>query len=188
MRDRLIGLLALLLTLQSPPIAGATLAGVTFPDRIEIDGHSLVLNGLGVRKKLFIKVYVGTLYLPQKEASAPNVLGADSLRRMVFHFLYGVSKGQMCDAWEKGLRDNIPAPSSQVTENFTQLCAWMEEIPKGHEMTLTYAPGHGTDVEVNGKHKGILAGKPTTDAIMSTWIGANPDPGQDFKKAVLGIP
>src|SRR5579862_7726247 len=77
MRNRLIGLLTLLLTLQPPPIAGATLAGVTFPDRIDIDGHSLVLNGLGVRKKLFIKVYVGALYLPQKEASAPNVLGAD---------------------------------------------------------------------------------------------------------------
>jgi hypothetical protein len=64
----------------------------------------------------------------------------------------------------------------------------MEEIPKGHEMTLTYAPGHGTDVEVNGIHKGVLVGKPTTDAVLSTWIGDNPDAGEDFKRAVLGTP
>jgi hypothetical protein len=188
MRDRIIGWLALVLILLPVPAATATLAGVTVLDKMEIDGHALVLNGVGLRKKLFIKVYVGALYLPQKELSAPKALGADSFRLMVFHFLYSVSREQMCDAWGKGLRDNTPAPATQVTENFTQLCAWMEEIPKDHELRLTYAPGHGTDVEVNGKHKGVLVGKPTADAILSTWIGVNPDPGQDFKKAVLGSP
>jgi hypothetical protein len=47
-------------------------------------------------------------------------------------------------------------------------------------------PGSGTTVEVNGKMKGTLPGKATADAILATWIGPDPAPGQDFKNAVLG--
>ena len=53
-------------------------------------------------------------------------------------------------------------------------------------MTFTYLPGQGTAVEVNGKAKGTPPGKPTADAILATWIGPKPDPGEDFKKALLG--
>jgi Chalcone isomerase-like len=51
---------------------------------------------------------------------------------------------------------------------------------------MTYVPGEGTTVEVNGKSKGTLPGKEVADAILATWIGPDPDPGADFKKAVLG--
>jgi len=51
---------------------------------------------------------------------------------------------------------------------------------------LTYLPGQGTQVEVNGKTKGTLPGKPTADAVLATWIGPHPGPGEDFKKGVLG--
>ena len=44
----------------------------------------------------------------------------------------------------------------------------------------------GTRVEVNGKVKGTIPAKPTADAILATWIGPNPGPGEDFKQAVLG--
>jgi hypothetical protein len=47
-------------------------------------------------------------------------------------------------------------------------------------------PGEGTTVEVGGKTKGSLPGKATADAILATWIGPDPAPGADFKKAVLG--
>jgi len=168
------------------PATTATLAGVTLPDKADVGGQSLVLNGLGLRTKLFIKVYVGGLYLPQKERSAEKVLAADAPRRMVFHFLYGVNKNQMCDAWKEGLEDNTPKATPEVKQAFTTLCSWMEEIPKGQTMALTYTPGEGTKVEVNGKVKGTLPGKPTADAILATWIGPKPGPGPDFKKAVLG--
>jgi Chalcone isomerase-like len=105
---------------------------------------------------------------------------------MVMHFLYGVNKEQMCDAWKEGLDQNAPKASAEVKKNFATLCGWMEQIPKGNQLILTYVPGEGTAVEVNGKAKGTLPGKPTADAILNTWIGPDPGPGADFKKAVLG--
>jgi chalcone isomerase-like protein len=178
--------LALALALAPTPAAAATLAGVTLPDKAEAGGQPLVLDGLGLRKKFFVKVYVGGLYLPAKERSPAKVLAADAPRRMSFHFLYSVSAKQMCDAWDEGLADNSPSAAAEVKAAFKTLCTYMEDIPKGHEMVLTYVPGQGTKVEVNGKTKGTLPGKPTADAVLATWIGPHPGPGEDFKQAVLG--
>lgn len=184
MRKILLGIACTLL-LAAPAVA-ATLAGVTLPDRAEVGGKTLVLNGLGLRKKFVVKVYVGGLYLGSKEKSAAKILGADEPRRMVMHFLYGVSKDQMCEAWSEGLTANTPNASAEVKKNFTTLCSWMEAIDEGNQIVLSYVPGKGTDVSVNNKAKGTLPGKPTADALLATWLGSKPGPGDDFKKAVLG--
>jgi Chalcone isomerase-like len=189
MRKLLLGALFISSVLLAPaaaPAAAATLAGVTLPDKADAGGQALVLNGLALRTKFFIKVYVGGLYLPAKERSPAKVMGADAPRRMSFHFLYSVSAKQMCDAWDEGLADNSPAAAGEVKAGFKTLCSYMEAIPKGNEMVLTYLPGQGTQVEVNGKAKGTLPGKPTADAVLATWIGPHPGPGEDFKKGVLG--
>ena len=184
MRTRLLAVLVLLLT-ASAAQAG-TLAGVTLPDKAEVDGHSLVLNGMGLRSKLIIKVYVGGLYLPQKEKSAQKILAADTPRRMALNFIYDVSKDQMCEAWDDGLEANVPNASAEVKKNFQTLCGWMNGVGKGQQLVMTYLPGQGTRVEIAGKLKGTIPGKPTADAILSTWIGPDPAPGKDFRKAVLG--
>src|SRR6185295_20352072 len=51
-------------TLVLAATAGAaTVGGVKINDMAMVGDHHLVLNGAGVRKKLFIKVYTGALYL-----------------------------------------------------------------------------------------------------------------------------
>jgi len=183
MRSKMAAALSLAIAI---PALALTLAGVNLEDHATVAGQTLVLNGAGLRKKLFIKVYVGGLYLPAKQSNAAAVLAADTPRRMVMHFLYSVSKDQMCDAWNEGLENNSKNASAEVKGAFKTLCNLMEPIPKGNRLVLTYVPGTGTTVEVNGKNKGTLPGKATSDAILATWIGPDPGPGQDFKKSVLG--
>ena len=188
MRTLSIALLCTLaLALAAPvPVAAASLAGVTLPDKVEVDGQPLVLNGLGLRSKFGFKVYVAGLYLPNKERSAQKVLGADVPRRMVLSFLRDVGKDDMCDAWNEGLEANTPNASAQVKKDFATLCGYMGDVAKGQQMVFTYVPGTGTRVEVAGKAKGTIAGKATADAILATWLGPEPGPGEGFKKAVLG--
>ncbi len=188
MRIRPATLLTLLLAATSLPASarGMSLAGVTLPETVDLAGNSLILNGIGLRKKFFIKVYVGGLYLGARESSAARAIGTDGPRRMVMQFLFGVSKEQLCDAWKEGLEDNTPNAPPEVKKGFDSLCGWMEAIEKGNQIVLTYLPEQGTTVEVNGKVKGILPGKATADAILNTWIGPKPGPGNDFKTAVLG--
>jgi len=186
MRPKMMPLLLSLMLLVPTLASAASLANVTLEDKITVNGQTLVLNGLGLRKKFFIKVYVGGLYLQAKMSIPASILASDTSRRMTMAFLYSVSKDQMCDAWEEGLTANVPNASADVKSGFKTLCSWMEPIPKGNRLVLTYVPGTGTTVEVNGKPKGTLPGKATADAIVSTWIGPKPAMGDDFKNAVLG--
>lgn len=179
-------ILAAALTVVTVTASAATVAGVNIADTADVSGHKLVLNGAALRKKLFIKVYVGALYLHAKQSNAAAVLADDAPRRQVMHFLYDVNKGKMAEAWEEGLEDNTPKASPEVKTAFKSLSAWMEDMKEGQTIVLTYVPGTGTTVEVNGKNKGTLAGKAVADAILSTWIGPKPGPGADFKKGVLG--
>src|SRR3954454_20695716 len=168
------------------PLIAATLADVNLENSVSVNNPTLVLNGLGLRKKFFIKVYVGGLYLPAKNKDAAAILATDASRRMVMHFLYSVSKDQMCDAWSEGLEANTPNSSAEVKGGFKTLCSLMEPIPKGNRLVITYVPGTGTIVEINGKVKGTIPAKATADAIVATWIGPKPAMGDDFKNAVLG--
>lgn len=183
MRNFAIFLLALLLTTSA--IAG-TLAGVTLPDKVEVSGQALVLNGMGLRKKLKTRVYVGGLYLPQKEKSAQAILAADTPRRMVLAFIHDVDQQQMCEAWNEGLEARASKAAPEVKQNIATLCGWLAGAGKGQQLVLTYIPGEGTHVEFAGQAKGILPGKATADAMLATWIGPDPAPGANFKKAILG--
>ena len=164
----------------------STVAGVKLDDTVNVNGQNLVLNGAGIRKKLFIKVYVGALYLSAKQSNAAAILASDAPRRMVMHFVFNVGKGKIAEGWDEGLEANTPNASAEVKANFKTLASWMEDMKSGQQIVLTYVPGTGTTVDVNGHTKGTLAGKATADAILATWIGPKPGPGGDFKNAVLG--
>jgi hypothetical protein len=179
-------ILAAALTVVSVTASAATVAGVNMADTAEIAGTKVVLNGAALRKKFVVKVYVGALYLPSKQNNAAAIMAADAPRRQVMHFLYDVDKEKMVEAWTDGLKDNTPNASAEVKTAFQTLSTWMEDMKEGQRIVLTYAPGTGTTVEVNGKSKGTLGGKAVADAILNTWIGPKPGPGADFKKGILG--
>jgi hypothetical protein len=181
--------LALVAVAVSPfataPAAAAELAGVRMDDSIQVGDQSLVLNGQGLRKKLFIKVYVGGLYLQEKASDPARIVAADQPRQMVMAFLRGVSEGQMADAWNDCLEANNGGASSTVRQQFGQLSGWMSDVGDGDRMVFTYQPGEGTEVEVKGESRGRIDGKPFADALLNCWLGPEP-PSEDFKDGLLG--
>ncbi len=167
------------------PAVAANLGDVTMPDSVQVGDQTLVLNGMGLREKFFIDVYVAGLYLPQKQTSGQAILSSDTPRRTVMHFVFDVDKGKICGAWDESLEANVPKASADLEKDFQTLCSWMEDLGKGQEMTFTYVPGTGTEVEVKGQSKGTIEGKPFADAIFASWIGDHPATAK-LKKGLLG--
>ena len=161
------------------------LAGVTMTDTTQVGDQELVLNGMGLRKKAIVKVYVAGLYLPTKQKDAGKILDSDTPRQLVMDFKFGVSGEKMCGAWNDCLEANVADASDQIKADFKQLCGYMDDMGKGDKMVFTYVPGKGTESSVKGQSKGTIAGKPFADALYSCWIGPNP-PGEAFKKGLLG--
>ncbi len=183
-------LIASLLTSATLPMAadtGRTLNGVTMPATIEVEGHTLHLNGMALRKKFIVKVYVAGLYVSSTSSSADEILAADAPRQMVMHFISGHgTKGKMCGAWNDGLKDNTPGAPAELTQQFADLCGMMVDIKDGESLVLTYVPETGTKIEIAGMERGVVPGKAFADAVLRCWIGPKPGPGEGFKKGVLG--
>jgi len=187
LRRVILAVMVVLMLMPSYSLFAATYKGVTMEDSITVDGQTLVLNGMALRKKFIFKVYVAGLYLPQKETSAEKILGSDGMRRLVMHWVRGVGTGKINDAWYEGLEANTPNHSPEVKKQFDTLCSYMEEVKDGDLIVFTYIPGKGTTVQVKGKEKGVIEGKEFADALFACWIGPKPGPGEDFKEDLLGL-
>jgi hypothetical protein len=167
----------------SVSVLAATLADVTLPDSITVGNQTLVLNGMGVRSKMFIKVYVGGLYVEKKTSDAAAIIQSDTAKRVVLQFVYGeVTKEQMVEAFDEGFKNNAPsAPKAQVQ----QLVGALETMKKGEQMVVTYVPGTGTTLAIRGKDKVTIPGLPFAQAVFSVWFGPKP-PTSDLKNGMLG--
>jgi chalcone isomerase-like protein len=164
-----------------------TVSGISMPLTVDAGGQTLHLNGMALRKKIIVAVYVAGLYLAAPSTKPDEILGADAPRRMVMHFKHDVDKKKMCDAWSEGLENNTANPSADLKGQFGTLCEAMQDIKDGQTMVFTYVPGQGVEVEVNGANRGVIGGKEFADAMLRCWIGPKPGPGEGFKKKLLGL-
>ncbi len=182
---RTVLLTTLLALIMLPGAFAGELVGVSMPDTTQVGDEELQLNGMGLRKKAFIKVYVAGLYLPAKQTDPQKILGADSARKLVMNFKYDVSASKLCGGWDEGLENNTPGAGQAVKDDFATLCEYMEDMEKGEVISFTYQPGTGTEVTVKGTDKGTIEGKDFADGLFACWLGDEP-PSEDFKEGLLG--
>src|SRR6478752_4420283 len=81
-------------------------AGVKMPDTLTVEGKTLKLNGMGLRKKLMFKVYVAGLYLENKSNAPLTVIASDQVKQMQLHVLRSLKAAQVTEAIEEGFEKN----------------------------------------------------------------------------------
>jgi hypothetical protein len=163
----------------------ANLAGVTLPDTVQVAANKLVLNGLGLRTKFVVKVYVAGLYLEQKSSDANAIIKADEPKRIVMQFLRDVSKKQVADGFEESFNNNSPDAKKTMKADIDRFLDALEPIKQGEQMVFTYVPGTGTTMSISGKDKVTIAGPAFAQVLFSVWLGPKP-PNADLKKGLLG--
>ncbi len=169
------------------PAHAKKVAGVDFPETIEVAGKALKLNGAGLRKKFIIKVYAGGLYLTEPSRDADAVIAADAPKRVRMVFLRDVTKNQIMDAYRDGFRANSGGPNlDALLQQLKTIEPAIPNMREGGEMFVTYVPGQGTIVGAAGGGKPVtVPGKDFADAMFRNWLGREPADG-DLKKSMLG--
>lgn len=176
--------LAALVALSTTAAAGE-LAGVTMADTATVGGQPLLLNGIGLREKYFVDVYVGGLYLPSKTTSGSSAVEQDVAKRIVMHFIYKeVTAAQMAETFAEGLA-KLDDPSA-LQAKFDKLNSWLQDAHKGDIVVLDYVPGTGTTMSFNGTTKGTIEGVDFMKAIWSIYVGPNPA-NKKLKSGMLGL-
>jgi long-chain acyl-CoA synthetase len=169
---------------------GAEVAGVRLDDSAHVGSQNLVLNGAGLRVKLFFKVYVAGLYLAEKTNSAAAVLAMRGAKRVSMTLMRNLTAKQLIDALEGGLRANIaPAEFESLKPRVERLSAIMGAIgsaESGSVIALDYIPDIGTRVMLNGQPRGEpIDGEDFNLALLKIWLGDDPV-DKSLKKALLG--
>ena len=186
MKKNLVWFSALFFVLFAGVAHALEIESVQVEDRIALgkNGPQLVLNGAGVRYKMFfVKVYVGALYLTAKKSDADEIIADSGPKRVAMHILIDeLTAQELTASLNNALAANhIPAELALIESRIRELNRMMNSIgviKKGGVIHLDYLPGTGTRVTVNGEQKIIIKGEDFFQAMLRIWIGRKPVDGR----------
>ncbi len=156
--------------------------GVNLPDTASVEGQTLKLVGMGLRKKWFFDVYVAGLYLTDP---AQDALSADLPRRVVLVLLRDLDSHKVSDSIREGFERNSAAELPKLNDRLAQLSHVLPDVKRGQTLSLTYLPGKGTVVKSQGQELTTIPGKDFADALFAVWLGKVPA-DQHLKEQLLG--
>ncbi|MCP5276944.1 MAG: chalcone isomerase family protein [Thiobacillus sp.] len=188
----LLGLFTLFLAWAMPAPASPralAVAGVPLTDQVSVAGQKLLLNGAGLRRILFLKVYVAALYLPERRHEPRAILDRDIPRSLRVTLLRDLSTDQNIEALKGGLvANNNAAEMEAIQAELAQFLGYLKgvhEVTAGTVIHLDYVPGEGTRVGVNGRPLGSVPGRAFNRALLRIWLGEDPIQAS-LKDALLG--
>lgn len=168
--------------------AQMTVNGVSLPAKLKTSSTEFTLNGAGVRKKAFFKVYVLGLFLREKNKDAADIIKANEEMAVRLQITSSVvSSGNMSSAikegFEKSLKGNYNAMKPKI-EAFIEIFS-KDEIKEGDVFLLDYVPNVGLKSFKNGKLLATTEGEDFKKGLFGIWLGPDPvDSG--LKTSILG--
>jgi hypothetical protein len=183
---RTLPALAAALSLLPAAAEAKEVAGVAIPDTAQVGGKTLALNGAGIRKRVFIKVYVGALYLEARSGDPEAIVAADAPKAVRMHFLRGVEKEKVLGAFREGFEKNSRATAAAAASKLEAVDKVLPpEVKVGQVLVVAYVPGAGSTVGLEGGASATVEGKEFADALFRNWIGKEPA-DEGLKEGMLG--
>jgi len=159
--------------------AAAEVAGIKFDDTEQVAGQPIVLNGVGLRTRLFFKVYAMGLYLPNKEATASAAIAAMGAKRVHIVTLRDLTAEQFAEALVKGFAENHEATEMAKLQDrldeFKTTLLSIGAAKTGTQISIDFVPGSGTRLVVGGSQKGKdITGEDFYAGLLRIWLGSKP--------------
>jgi hypothetical protein len=163
----------------------AELAGVRVPEMMQADGHTLRLNGFGLRTYsiLRIHVYVAALYLQYPSADPRQILDSPETKVLTVRFLRDVGADTARKAWSDGLENNCLAPCHLDPNDVARFLAVMPAMHDGDNYSFLFTQ-RGVTVTIGGQPVGVISNPVFARAMLASFLGPNPG-SVDLKQDLL---
>jgi Chalcone isomerase-like len=188
-----IAVFAVASVLAALPAAALDVAGVRVDEKLRLGGSELVLNGSGIRYAAagLVRVYVASLYLPQKRSTATEIAALKGAKRVQINLLREINANDFSKGLMGGMRANLSQADQQKHfDSLLKLGNIFGQIPilkKGESIIVDQIPGTGVIILVNGKRVGeIFPDESFWNALLQIWIGPKPI-DESLKPVMLGI-
>ena len=153
------------------PSAAKELEGVHFADQYQSGNVTMRLSCVGLlRYKLFIKAYVAALYLGER--AAPGDVLADVPRRLELSYFWSIRGSDFGKAGDQILAQNVDAKTfAALRPRLDRINALYRDVKPRDRYSLTYVPGFGTELALNGSPLGVIEGADFGAAYFRIWLG-----------------
>lgn len=178
--------IALCLTLFLAGSAFAVeVAGVNLEPSVTVNGHALKLNGSGLRKKFFVKVYIGSLYTSKRFTTAAAALSDSGDKLIRMNFLHSkVEKEKIIAAFNEGFSNNSAELAGSVeTKKF--LALFTADFIRGDVVDLILGADGSVSASHNGRQLGTVASPKLARGVLAIYLGDKPA-DETLKKGMLG--
>ncbi len=159
------------------PLHAATvrIEQIDFDRVVTVHNTPLELYGVGLlRYRVVFRAYVGALYLGP-EASADEVWSGKTPMRLELEYFWPIRGEDFGEAAAPFLKDNLsPEEYKRIAERAAQLGGLYRDVEPGDRYALTFIPGRGTELALNGAPLGMIEGDDFASSYFRIWLGEKP--------------
>lgn len=163
------------------------IAGVTIPQSLKLESNTLELNGAGLRRKFFMDLYVGSLYVEAKTSDAASIINSKTPVAIQLDITSGmITSDRMIDTVNEGFETATDGKMDDLQERLDSfLAVFNEKIERGDQFVMKMVPGKGLSAYKNGKSLTTVEGDDFGQTLLSIWLGEKPA-DRNLKKGLLG--
>lgn len=191
-RKALAGMAGMTALAAGVPSAQAQLReveGFRFEGSIRLGGADLVLNGIGVRKRFYLPIYVAAFYVPQRSSDPEVLLSQTGPRRMALRFVREVEAELFLTSLDAGMRKHYPpaqlAAWKDQWETLSVIISRMVLARRSDHMSWDYTPEDGARLMKNSVPRvPAIQGEDFYNAVLRVWLGPQPADAE-LKKGIL---
>lgn len=166
---------SLLTFFMVPPCSyAAENRGVDFRETVKVGADVLQINGVGLLKwNYLVKVYLVGLYMP-RDTNINNVL-ADIPKRLEYYFFLDMKAADFQSTGLQLMSRNVgEAKANELLPELDAFNNLYRDVKSGQRYTITYIPGKGTELALDGKSLGWVPGADFAAAYFAIWLGPDP--------------
>lgn len=157
--------------------------GKQFPKTVSFAGDyktfNLEVTGVGLRKKLWAKVYGmahymegGTTY-ESKDAALTAALSDQYAKQITMIFVRDVEGQKIQDSFREGFEKNASkSEMDEISVMVEQFVAYFfDDVKKGHKVVFQVAPGGSVNTIIHGEEQGPIKSVTFARVLWRIWLG-----------------
>lgn len=181
-------IIVILTALMSVSAMAVNIAGIDIKENFIAADKKMILNGAGIRKKLFFKLYVGSLYLPEKTMDAVAVVkGKENMTIELNITSRLITSGKLKQALEEGF-STVETEKMELIKDKLEIFTRIfqdGEVERGDVFTFNYID-EKIETYKNGEHLLTTEGQDFKEALFGIWLGDRAI-DKNLKTEMLGI-
>ena len=167
--------------------AAPQIAGVSLEDKVIYDNYDYKLKGAGIRKKLVLKLYVGSLYTNREAEDTDKILKGPVASVIRLDIISGIITSKLMketvqEGFEKAMEGDTSSLQNEI-DNF--IAVFSEEINKGDQFTFVSLPGVGVTAYKGTEKLTVVLDDKFREVLFSIWLGNDPA-DKKLKKKMMG--